>query len=132
MKYLKRIRSAVVSWTIVGTDDDELNIDPNGDGFFARVNESLHTSHGMITFHAGRPELVGVTIAVPESTFRQVQRAFEMALLSSDLRYGLSLGFLGFRIPEAQTETPTWHEFFGGRPYFFEEISVWVAQTSMG
>ena len=87
----------------------------------------------MITFYDHRayeqremPDLVGFVVVAPEKTFFSIRRLLELVLLDASLSYTILVDFLVFRVPEADTETPTWDEFMKGRPYFFEGASVWV------
>jgi hypothetical protein len=79
----------------------------------------------MITFFSD-PDLVGIVGVVPEPTFVHVRRLLELVLLSETLRYSIALDFVGFRVPHANTSTPTWEEFIAGKPCFFNEITVAV------
>ena len=72
------------------------------------------------------PDLVGFVIVAPEKTFFSIRRLLELVMLDASLSYTIVVDFLGFRVTEAETETPTWDEFLKGRPYFFEEASVSV------
>lgn len=130
--HLNQIQAAASSWTIVSTTGDEMSIDSAGDGLFARVQASLGQSHGKIRYYDGSHPLVGFTIVVPPSKFAHMCRALELVIQSTDLLYGISMGFDGFRVPKAETETPTSGEFMKGRPYFPSDISLWVSPPRQG
>lgn len=123
---LKKIQRSRCGWTVSTSTEVALHIDGGGDGLFERVQQAPDKSHGMIKYYEGEPDAVTFSIALPESTFKHFRRALELVLMSTDVNYDLRVEFLGFRVPHAQTETPTWQEFISGRPLFFNEVSLSV------
>ena len=76
---------------------------------------------------AARPLLVSVNIVLPEIVFQRTYSLLYEAFLSSRRStYYMSIGFLTFREPTAAVDIPTLSEFLGGRPYFSDEVSVFV------
>jgi hypothetical protein len=120
---LSRIQKSKCAWTIALPSEAPVHIDGNGQGLVERIQQAPANSHGMITFFS-EPNLVGIVIVVPERVFAHIRRLLELVLLSESLRYSITLDFLGFRVPNATTSTPTWEEFMSGKPYFFNEITV--------
>ena len=123
---LRRIRAAECSWSLFPSSESELHIDGGGDGLFARVQEAPKTSHGMFKFYEHSPDAVTCSVVVPETTFFHIHRLLEKVMLSDALEFVIVAEFLGFRVPHAKTETPTWQEFIEGRPLFFTEASFSV------
>lgn len=122
---LSRLQKAKCAWTVALPNEAPIHVDANGQGLLERVAKAPNKSHGMITFSSD-PDLVGIVTVVPEATFVHIRRLLELVLSSESLRYSFALEFLGFRVPHATTSTPTWEEFFAGKPYFFHEITVAV------
>ena len=122
---LARIQKAKCAWTIALPNEAPLHIDANDQGLLQRIEQAPEKSHGMISFFSD-PDLVGIVGVVPEPTFAHVRRLLELVLLSETLRYSITLNFVGFRVPHANTSTPTWEEFIAGKPCFFNEITVAV------
>jgi hypothetical protein len=76
---------------------------------------------------AGGPLPVSIIIIFPELVFERTYLLLSKALLSSrSTTYHLSIGFLTFRVPNADVDLPTLSEFLGGRPYFSDEVSVFI------
>lgn len=123
---LRRISAAECSWSLCSSSESELHIDGGGDGLFARVQESPTTTHGMFKFYEHSSDAVMCSIVVPEITFFHIHRLLEMVMRSDALEFVIVADFLGFRVPHAQTETPTWQEFIEGRPLFFTKVSFSV------
>lgn len=124
---LARLQKAKCAWTIALPHEAPIHIDANGQGLLERVEKAPDKSHGMITFFSD-PDLVGIVIVVPATTFTHIRRLLELVLISESLRYSFALEFLGFRVPHAATSTPTWEEFVAGKSYFFHEVTVAVKQ----
>ena len=106
--------------------ETELHIDGEGDGLYKRVQQSPTKLQAMIKFYAGTPDLVAFSLVVPEEAFAHMRRALELVLRSQALSYGFAIDFLGFRVPRAATETPTWQEFISGKPHFRDGLSLTV------
>jgi hypothetical protein len=123
---LKRIQEAECGWTIAASTESELHIDGGGEGLFERVQNAPDKSHGMAKFYSHSSDTVAFVIVVPETMFSHVRRLLELVLTSEALQYVIAVEFLGFRVPHAQTATPTWEEFVAGRPLFFNEMSISV------
>jgi hypothetical protein len=121
---LTRIQAAECGWTIALPTDAEVNIDGLGEGLFDRAQKSPGESHGMIKFYAHSPDAVTFVLVAPEGTFSQFRRLLELVLLSDSLEYIITAEFGGFRVPHAQTATPTWQEFIDGKPLFFSQLSL--------
>ena len=120
---LSRLQKSKCAWTIALPSEAPTHIDGNGQGLLERIQQAPMKSHGMITFFSD-PDIVGFVSVVPEPAFVHIRRLLELVLLSDSLRYSITLDFLGFRVPHATTNTPTWDEFMSGKPYFFNEISI--------
>lgn len=76
---------------------------------------------------AGGPLPVTVNIVFPELVFQRAYSLLSKAFLSSRRStYHLSISFLTFRDPNATVDVPTLSEFLGGRPYFSDEVSVFI------
>lgn len=120
---LRRIRAAECSWSLFTSSESELHVDAGGDGLFARVQESPTASHGMFVFYDDSSDVVSCSLVAPEARFFLIHRLLEKVMLSDDLEFVISAEFLGFRVPHALTETPTWQEFIDGRPLFFQSFS---------
>lgn len=129
---LKRIQAAECGWTIALPTDAEVNIDGLGEGLFDRAEKSPGASHGMIKFYAHSPDAVTFVLVAPEGMFAQIRRLLELVLLSDSLEYIIAAEFHGFRVPHAQTATPTWQEFIEGKPLFFGELSFSVRVPGSG
>lgn len=125
---LRRIRAAECSWALYPSSESELHIDGGGDGLFARVQESPDVSHGMFRFYEHSSDSVTCVLVVPKETFSHIRRMLELELLSDSLEYVVVVEFIGFRVPHAQTETPTWQDFIEGQPLFFRKVSFSVRQ----
>jgi hypothetical protein len=126
---LGRIRRADCSWGMYMPEDSDASIDPAGEGLLQRVRKSPDGPHGMIKFFED-PDAVGFHIVLPQARYLRVQRLLELVLQSDSLEYLLTVDFLGFRVPAAETDTPTWQEFIGSRPYFFSGLSLTVRHPS--
>jgi len=126
---LRRIRAAECSWSLHSSTESELQIDSGGVGLFARVQESRGVSHGMFMFYEHSLDAVTCAVVVPKETFSHIRRLLELVLLSDSLGYAVVAEFHGFRVPHAQTETPTLQEFVEGRPLFFSKVSFSVQAT---
>lgn len=89
----------------------------------------------MIEFHPadGREKAwLGVSIMLPGATFEKALELFKFVLGRSDVGYQIVLGFIGLRVPEAQTDTPTVDEFFHSdclkrKAYFTDEVTLRVS-----
>ena len=123
---LKRTQGAECGWTIARATESELHIDSGGDGLFERVQNAPDKSHGMAKFYSHSLDTVAFVIVLQEAMFCHVRRLLELVLASESLQYVITVEFLGFRVPHAQTATPTWEEFVAGRPLFFNEVSISV------
>jgi hypothetical protein len=123
---LKRIRAADCAWSLHSLGDSELHIDPGGEGLFARAHASSGAPQGMAKFYTGDRDTVSFSLVVPEQQLHEYKRLLELVLMNSALRFVFVMEFLGFRVPHAQTETPTWEEFIGGKPLFIREFSISV------
>lgn len=123
---LNRIQAAKCSWSLYPSSESQLHIDGGGDGLFERVQKSPDASHGMFKFYEHSSDTVSCSVVVSETTFIHIRRLFELVLLCESLEYVIVAEFLGFRVPHAQTETPTWREFIEGRPLFFNKVSLSV------
>ena len=121
---LQRLQRAECSWTIALPSEAPVHIDGNGDGLIGRIQEAPEKSHGMIKFFPDPTDLVGIVAVIPEPAFSHIRRLMELVLLCESLSYSITVDFLGFRVPHATTETPTWEEFVDGKPYFFNDVSV--------
>ena len=76
---------------------------------------------------AGGPLPVSINIVFLELVFQRAYSLLSKAFLSSRRStYHLSIGFLTFRVPTAAVDLPTLSEFLGGRPYFSDEVSVFI------
>lgn len=104
---LKRIQSAECIWTIATTTESAVHIDGGGDGLFERVQNAPDKSHGKVKFYSHEPDTVSFVIVVPETMFGHVRRVLELVLASESLQYVIAVEFIGFRVPQAQTATPT-------------------------
>lgn len=104
---LSRLQKSKCAWTIASPSESPVHIDGNGRGLSERLRQAAEKSHGMITFFSD-PDLVGIVSIVPEPAFAHIRRLLELVLLSQSLRYSIVLDFLGFRVPQATTDTPTW------------------------
>ena len=124
---LKKIQKVECAWTIAVSTESALHIDAGGDGLFQRVQSSPDTTQGMIKFYEHSPDVVTFVMVVPEAMFGHIRRLLELVLLSESLQYAITVEFLGFRVPQAQTATPTWQEFIAGKPLFFGEMSLAVS-----
>ncbi|MGP1609391.1 MAG: hypothetical protein ACTS5G_01700 [Burkholderiales bacterium] len=121
---LRRLQKAECAWTIALPSEAPDRIDGNDEGLIERMQNSPEQSHGMIKFFPDPTDLVGIVAVIPEPAFSHIRRLMELVLLSESLSYAITIDFLGFRVPHAATDTPTWEEFIDGKPYFFNEISV--------
>ena len=110
-------------------EDSDASIDPAGEGLLQQVRKSPDSPHGMIQF-AENPDVVEFHIVPPQARYLRVQRLLELVLQSSSLEYLIVVDFQSFRVPAAETETPTWQEFIGSRPYFFSGLSLTVRNPS--
>lgn len=120
---LTRLQKSKCAWTIASPSESPAHIDGGGQGLIERIQQAPAKSHGMVTFFSD-PDLVGIVSVVPEPAYTHIRRLLELVVLSESLRYSITLDFLGFRVPQATTSTPTWEEFMSGKPYFFSEITV--------
>jgi len=125
-EFYRRLESAECAWSIHTTQESELHLDPAGNGFYKRIQKNPERSLASIQFHSD-PDLVGIEIALPINTFEYVMNIFQNVLVHQNLSYLITLDFLGFRVPEGDTETPSIQEFLlgplDGKAYFSEEIS---------
>lgn len=119
---LNRLQKAKCAWTVASTSELPTHIDGGGQGLIERIQQAPTKAHGMVTFFSD-PDLVGIVSAVPEPALMHIRRLLELLLLSEFLRYSITFDFLGFRVPHATTNTPTWEEFMDGKPYFFNQIT---------
>lgn len=126
---LARIKQAECSWSIYTPEDSDASIDPAGEGLLKRVRQAPEVPHGMIKFFE-KPDAVGFHIVLPQARYLRVQRLLELVLQSNSLEYLIAVDFLGFRVPAAQTQTPTWQEFIASTPYFFGDLSLTVRSST--
>jgi hypothetical protein len=126
---LERISAADGVWSIHPTSGSALEIDPAGDGLYARVREDPTSAQGMIQFYC-EPDSVGFSFVAPPDRFEHVDRLLEIAFRSPSTEYILSIDFQTFRSPNAKTETPTWTEFVGGMPYFFRKFELTLKHSN--
>ena len=84
------------------------------------------TTHGVFKFYEHSPDALTCSIVVPETIFSHIHRLLEMVMRSDALQFVIVADFLGFRVPHAQTETPTLQEFIEGKPLFFRRVSFFV------
>ena len=122
---LGRIKQSKCLWSVVTSDDDDVGVDAGGEGLLERVRKSPEALHGMIKFYEN-PDSVAFSIVLPGARYSRVQQLLEHVLKSSTIEHLFSIHFLGFRVLHARTATPTWQEFVGGTPYFFDELSFVV------
>lgn len=128
-QFYRRLKSADCSWSIHPSTEGELHIDGLGTGFYKRVQENLGNGLASIGLLSD-PDLIGITIVVPPITFDKLLDLFRCALLDKNIQYLISLDFLGFKVPEAKTETPSIREFeagsLHGKEYISEEVSFQI------
>lgn len=132
---LRRLRKADCCWSLYGTSESGVHIDPNGEGFLARVRASPDSLHGMVHFFAGdgdSKDLIGFRLVAPERVFEHIGHLLELVLMSERLEYSFAANFLGFRVSAPNTELPTWTEFVRGRPLFLSGYSLSVRQADAG
>jgi hypothetical protein len=123
---LKRIQAAECSWSLYAATDSELNIDPFGDGLYARIKGTQELPAGMIKFHANEEDALYFTLVVPDESFQRYRHLIELVLLSDSLEFELAVEFPGFRVPNSTSKTPTWEEFINGVTLFTSEVSLSV------
>ena len=125
---LKRINKSKCGWSILSVSDEDDQIDGDDAGLLRRVRESPERSHGMISYSEdGGDASSFVTIATPEAQFKRLRRAFELVLMNRSLQFGCSLEFFGLPTRGGGRLLPTWAEFAHGKPYFFNDVSLWIA-----
>lgn len=123
---LRRIQRAKCSWRMLASTDRDMNIETGADGLLERVKRSPHSSHGMIRYFE-KADTVAVVMVLPEAHCARVQQLFARVLQSNALEYRIAANYLAFHRPHSKAETPSWPEFVGGKPFFFEDMSVTVS-----
>lgn len=130
--FYRRLESADCAWSIHTTHESELHLDPAGTGFYKKVQQNPEQSLASIGFHQD-PDLIGVNIALPQQTFKYAMKLFQNVLVHQNIGYLITLEFHGFRVPEADTETPSIQEFLAGaldgKVYFSEEVSFLIKRS---
>lgn len=126
---LPRVRDAVVSWSIIVTEASDLSIGGTNPDLIQRVRAYPDRVHGSASFYkpseAHNSDLIGFTIVVPLDRFEKLRHMFELALLARvSMEHIIRLPFYGFREAHGQGATPSWHEFIGGAPLSFDNVSV--------
>jgi hypothetical protein len=126
---LRRIQRAKCRWRIVASNDRDMNIDLGADGLLERVKRSPETSHGMIRFFENA-DTVAVVMVLPDGRCAGIQRLMELVLQSNALEYRIAANYISFQRLRSKAETPSWLEFVGGKPFFFDDLSVTVGAPS--
>ncbi|GAA5446116.1 hypothetical protein Misp06_04325 [Microbulbifer sp. NBRC 101763] len=131
-EFYEKLRKADCSWSIHPSNEDELHLDGMGTGFYKKIQENPDKSIAAINFHD--PDLIGITITLAPETFQAAKDLFEHVLTRPELSYMITLGFRGFRVPEAKTDTPSIKEFqagsLEGKVYISEEVSFLIKRVT--
>ena len=132
LEFYKRLESADCAWSIHPTNESELHLGGAGTGFYKKVQQNPDRAWASIQFHDD-PDLIGVTIALPAQTFQYTLELFQHVLMHQNMSYLITMDFLGFKVPEANTETPSIQEFLAGslngKAYVSEEVSFLMKRS---
>lgn len=121
-------RMKTADWRLLPASSIQKILDQPHAELVGRVSEEACVAE-ISSFDDGTsgPLPVSVDIVLPEIVFQRAYSLLARAFFSSRRStYHLSIGFLTFRNPTAAADLPTLSEFLGGRPYFSDEISVFV------
>jgi hypothetical protein len=130
-EFYSRLNSAECVFSILRTDETELATDPNGTGFFKLVQSAREKIWASICLYT-EPDVVEFRIMLPPQVHTKVHHLATQVLANTHLRLGVSVGFRGFRVPSAKTDTPTISEFAEsssptkGRIYVTNEVNFRV------
>ncbi|WP_320534318.1 hypothetical protein [Robbsia andropogonis] len=124
---VERLKEAKLSWSLNACDVPDVNIDGNNAGLLEQVRSKPNGLHVGIFMYPGREtqgeDSVHIELVVPPEIYGRYQRLVELSLTSKiPLRRTFSVPFHGFRVPTAETKTPTWEEFLQGKPSLYEEF----------
>jgi hypothetical protein len=111
------------SWSVHKTDAADIEIDPNGYGLYRQVSNAKESAHVSLQYFDQAPPILGATIVLPPGHFERVMRLLELGLVCKYHKLIVIADFWGFRMPQAQTETPSAKEFLSGRPYFSDNAT---------
>ena len=114
------ISNAKAHWVIHPNSAPELSLDGAGDGtFYKKVQEKPGICHFHIGYQGGFENYetaVRFSLAAPTDLFEKYFSIWQDILCNgSQVRYVMHFDFIGFRVPEAETEIPT--------------IAEWQAET---
>jgi hypothetical protein len=128
LEVLEKVNNVPSLWSIVSSSAEEIDIDGTGLGLCRRVQEEPRRVHGMAIYSGSEAGVANpailLKVVLPPRHHLEARRLFQLITNNPHLDWSISVDFLGFRVPEAQTDTPTAQEFTAGRPYFFEEVSI--------
>jgi len=63
-------------------------------------------------------------MAIPPAKFNKVWKLFQSVLLDTNLYYSISIGFIGFKMDGAISETITIDEFLEGERYYSNVVLI--------
>ncbi len=110
-------------WSVHKTGAADVEIDPNGQGLCRRVSNARESAHVALHYFDRAPTLFGATIVLPSGYFERVMRLLELGLVCKYHKLIVTAGFWGFRMPQAQTKTPSAKKFLSGRPYLSDNAA---------
>jgi hypothetical protein len=128
----QRLRLAQYHWAIHLPTGNELKIDPNGCGLYARAQADPSGSHAMTTLfrkgHIADHDLITIVCVLPEPVFQHARNLAVLAI-ERDFEFCVTVDFHGVRVPHAKTSTPTWDEFLVGKPVFANRVDFFSRHT---
>ena len=101
LEEIERINAAKCVWSIHSTanaDDATFSLASFDQSFLERVRAKPDQSVAAISFYT-EPDVVGISVALPEKTFTMAMNLFEVVLNSESIGYRFVLEMLGFGFP---------------------------------
>ncbi len=127
---LRRLQTVQTDWRIISTPTAKNELHLAHDDLIKRTESHPAASIVEIScldHESGREPALSFDIALQPSAFHQVHELFSKLIFGpSECEYTISVGFSTFRFPGANADMPTLDEFLSGRPYFSDEVSVFI------
>jgi hypothetical protein len=124
---ISNIKRENFSWSIFKSDDEPSDFaGPIVRNLVRSARSSPLKTHGMILFMPamttyGFPDSLTSNIILPDLTFLQVQRLFEMVLINN-LRYDIEIQSRRFWSESENQQASSWRDFESGMPHFFSSV----------
>lgn len=115
-------------WSIHPGDAAAIDIDANSVDLYKRATADPRNPHGKVQCWGSKQ--LAVTLVLPAPTFPKVKELLQCVIASDALEYLLEIPYVGIRVSDATTESPSALEFLQGTPSFFDEFSMFVRQAT--